>query len=152
MAYPNGSTMGMTWDNLYVSYYCIISVCLTRNVSSMKTRVLRLLLTDVHSAPKIVPRISRNSLNIWINEWLNQSQSALLHLLPVFASCGFLFSLLGRVHSVTCNERTYSYFSRSCHFIMGNWNFQAHSFSLTPADFKSTFLYFSHSLYFWSCF
>lgn len=78
-----------------------------------------------------------------------QNHNTLLYLFPVFASCRLSVPPLGRGHSITDNERIYGYSSSSCHYNMGNWDFCAHSFSMTSADFKSTFLYFLHSFYFW---
>lgn len=96
---------------------------LTRNVSFTRAKVLRFLHTGIYSSPRIVLSTSKNSLHIWIKEWMNTKSKLPSSFCPGLYVMVFLFSPLGELgvaHIVTYNKRTYSSFSRSCHFVMGS--------------------------------
>lgn len=63
---------------------------LTRNVSFTRAKVLRFLLTDIYSSPRIVLGTSKDSLHIWIKEWMNTKSK----LPSSFCSCLYVMVVL----------------------------------------------------------
>lgn len=78
-----------TWSLQFLRVYHVFPLL------EMRAGILRLLLTDIHSSPSTVPSISRDSLNIWIIEWLNTKSKCPSSFVSCLCLMWFLFPPLG---------------------------------------------------------